>query len=416
MLVLFVKRGELVEAEAAALVAGRHPGVVELVDVSDGALRTTRLEGARSLAEIGPLMPDEIAGVLASVAGTLADLHERGVVHGGLEASHVLVCADGRTVLCSLGRGGEPADDVAALGQLVGDLLATAPPDRPAGANGARGSRAGTRSFRGAARLGPMLAPAAAPVLARIASEAALPDPDARPSARSLAAAIHQRVPTARLPVPRRRPLLPLAAPSGKARRRPGRTRQRAGGPVQAAGRRSFHLVGVVASVVAASLVLVIAVVAISHLLADRGSGSRPPARSPAFRAGAQPLDAAGPIDPAPSAPIAVRVWPSEPLHFRDGVLTVDGTRYALGLPGDAVVAGDWGCTGRRTLALLRPATGEVFVFDGWPDAGQETTARPVGHIDGATGVRALDADGDGCDDLEVTRPGAPPVHLEPAA
>ena len=42
----------------------------------------------------------DVGGVAASVASTLADLHDVGIVHGRLDASHVLVGDDGRPRLC----------------------------------------------------------------------------------------------------------------------------------------------------------------------------------------------------------------------------------------------------------------------------------------------------------------------------
>lgn len=483
--VLFVKRGERVEAEAAALGAARHPGVVELVDVVDGALRTTLLAGARPLAEAGPLTADEMAGVMASVAGVLADLHDRGVVHGGIDAGHVLVTADGRPVLCSLGRGGTPAGDVAALGATVASLLAAAPapapvpvgdsrspwparlgrwrPARPAvppaGAPGPVARSTGPGRFRRPARLGPMLAPPAGPVLAALVAEVTAAAPEARPTARAVAAAIHQRVPTARLPRPQGPPLLPLAVPrpaahgTGARQRRPGaapptaatgagpvtgelarpraRVRRRAapfgGGAKAPAGGARPSEGGAprngtrIAALAAGAAVVAGAVVAVPRVLSGRPPGDGAAPAQPSASTSDRPASTAAPDGPAGSnastpAPVAVRVWPPEPLDFRDGVLTVDGARYALGQPGDAVVAGDWACTGQRTLALLRPGTGEVFSFAGWPAEGENVAARSVGTVAGATGVRVVDADGDGCDDLEVDRSGAGPVRLEPAA
>ncbi|MDP9402075.1 MAG: hypothetical protein M3P85_01805, partial [Actinomycetota bacterium] len=146
---LFTKRGERVTDEAAALAVARHPGVVELVDAADGTLRTRMVDG-RPVDELAALPAGEVAGLAAAVATTLADLHDLGVVHGGIDATHVLMTADGRPVLCSLGRGGDPADDVAALGRLVSALLDAAPPE----------ARGGVRARRlGRRRLGPMLAP-----------------------------------------------------------------------------------------------------------------------------------------------------------------------------------------------------------------------------------------------------------------
>src|SRR5687767_6114816 len=109
---MYTKRGPRVPEEAAALAEARHPGVVELIDTAGDVLRTRMVEGG-PLSAMGPMPAAEVAGVAAAVAATLADLHDLGVVHGGIDASHVLVAADGRPLLCSLGRGGDPADDVA---------------------------------------------------------------------------------------------------------------------------------------------------------------------------------------------------------------------------------------------------------------------------------------------------------------
>ncbi len=410
----FVKRGERVEAEAAAVAAASHPGVVELVDTADGVLRTIYLSDARPLAAALPLAADEVAGVVAAVAATLADLHERGVVHGGLDATHVLVAADGRPVLCSLGRDGSPADDILALGTLgiaalaggpgvqigppsEGSRWRRAPRIGPAGAGGASMLRLRRRRRS----LGPMLAPDAAVALGAVLSEATAADPDARLTAGALATAVHQRVPTARLPRPAGRPHLPLAR----------------SGPAARSNRTGWVAATVAgAAVLAAVLALVPGALRGRRPAADPLSSAGGPAPARPTSAGDRTSSSVvGPDGTAP-APVAVRVWPPEPLEFRDGILTVSGARYALGRTGDVVVAGDWDCSGHRAPALFRPGTGEVFAFAGWPAEGEATTARPLGTVAGATDVRVVDADGDGCDDLELTRPGADPVHLAPAA
>jgi hypothetical protein len=61
-----------------------------------------------------------------------------------------------------------------------------------------------------------------------------------------------------------------------------------------------------------------------------------------------------------------------------NGMITVNEERFAVGEPGDLAVIGDWGCNDLPTLALLRSATGEVFVFDEWPSVGAETTPRKL--------------------------------------
>ena len=365
---MFTKRGPRVEAETAALAAAGHPGVVELVHASGDVLRTRLVEGT-VLAQAGPLAPEEVAGLAAALATTLADLHDKGVVHGGVEAAHVIVAADGRPVLCSLGRGGEPPDDVAALGRLVTSLLATAPAADPVR----------TRLQRGRHRLGTMLAPPAAPALAALAAAATDDDADRRPTARALATAIRERVPTARLP--RARAIAP-ARPAG--------------------GRVPSPLLRWPAAVVAGSAAVALALGLAWWAIAasDPPHPSPPPSRQPP----APPWTTAG-------GPAATRVWPAEPVDVGDGVVTFRGARYAIGLTPDAAVAGDWDCTGRPTLALLHD--GRVLAFDAWAEEGRDVAARVVGQVPQATGLRAVDVDGDGCHDLEVVTAAGPPVRVE---
>ncbi|MEZ5176867.1 MAG: hypothetical protein R2746_00910 [Acidimicrobiales bacterium] len=48
----------------------------------------------------------------------------------------------------------------------------------------------------------------------------------------------------------------------------------------------------------------------------------------------------------------------------------VDGRRYEVGEPGDLVVVEDWDCDGAESAGVLRPGTGEIFLFDRWPESG----------------------------------------------
>ena len=353
------KRSERAQAEAEALTAARHPGVVELVDAADGAVRTRVVEG-RTLSEAGALAPEEVAGLAAALASTLADLHDLGVVHGGLDATHVILTADGRPVLCSLGRSGTPADDVHALGSLVTSLLARPPADPPAFRRWARRRRA----------LGPMLAPPAAPTLAALAGEAGADDPARRPSARALAAAITERVPTARLPRPEAdvRPLAPGHHPV-----------------LDRTGLRRGALVCAPAVVVAVAVAC--------------------------WWALSRPARPGRPDGPAPAGPPIDARLAAQPVHLDGGVLSFGGARYALGRPGDVVALGRWGCEEPPTPVLLRPSTGDVFLFDEWAGPGRDVPARPLGRVEHATGVRAVRAR-QGCDHLEVLRARGAPVQL----
>jgi hypothetical protein len=92
--------------------------------------------------------------------------------------------------------------------------------------------------------------------------------------------------------------------------------------------------------------------------------------------------------------------------------VTIGATTWVVGLPGDALTVGDWDCDGTATVALLRPTTGEVFVFDRWVGSGEEETVRPSVTVEGGAALTAKDADGDGCSTLSVSAPGGLDVDV----
>ncbi|MGH9057286.1 MAG: hypothetical protein ACRDYY_15710, partial [Acidimicrobiales bacterium] len=137
--------------EAQVLGAAAHPGVVRLHERVGGdpptALVLGRVLGA-GLEDLGPQPQEVVAGIGASLATIVADLHDIGVAHGALSAGHVLLDADGRPVLCSFGAAVQPAsvpdcrEDVRALAVLLLGIM-------PAGA-----SKRTTRSLKVAAGRG----------------------------------------------------------------------------------------------------------------------------------------------------------------------------------------------------------------------------------------------------------------------
>jgi hypothetical protein len=100
-----------------------------------------------------------------------------------------------------------------------------------------------------------------------------------------------------------------------------------------------------------------------------------------------------------------------EEVAFADGILTAGGVRMQVGSPGDQVALGRWTC-GPATVALLRPASGEVFRFDGWATQANAVPAVALGRVDGAVGLRAAPRGGGRCDDVVVARSSGPPVLL----
>jgi hypothetical protein len=55
-------------------------------------------------------------------------------------------------------------------------------------------------------------------------------------------------------------------------------------------------------------------------------------------------------------------------------------TAFGVGQSGDLPFFGDWDCDGDDTLALYRPATGEIYRFDIWPESGALERAAETGH------------------------------------
>ncbi len=92
--------------------------------------------------------------------------------------------------------------------------------------------------------------------------------------------------------------------------------------------------------------------------------------------------------------------------------LVVGGARFHLGRDGDQVVLGDWDDDGVTSPALLRPSTGEVFVFEQWPSPSHPLTNPPVTVVAGAVSAdrrRSVH----GSDRLVVVRRSGHPVLID---
>jgi hypothetical protein len=348
--------------EARRLEAAAHPGVVELLSsgpTSDGwELRLAH--GGRSLELTGALPAAEVARLAAGLAATLADLHDTGVVHGRIDVSHILIGRDGRAVLCGLGAdpvGATPPDDVAAVGVLLAKLLDAGVdmdpiPDR---------RWFGRRSSTGWERRSLLL----------LADHACADPPSRRPTARRLAATIAEAVPHA---------VVTSTA-------RPAALRRGATAPAASRGARVVFLA--------------VALVAGLGLAAGRIGETSATGITPPLEPQAVPSTVTDPVSsrlpPTTSTTAAV-----VPVRVIGTTLVVGDRRYQVGQPGDLVVIGDWDCVGGVTPALLRPSTGEVFVFGSWPVDGA-VSVRPVGQVLGAT-TPHVEVGAEGCSSLVVQR------------
>lgn len=367
------------------LARAAHPGVVEVVrSVGTAAEWELQLVHAgRPASLLAPLAASQVAALAVAVAATLADLHRGGVVHGHLEGSHVLVGPHGRPVLCGFGvddGGAAPHDDVAAVGALIGELLgggteAELVPER----------RWGRRRSPDWARRSLLL----------LADHACAEPPSRRPTAARLAAAIASTIPDARLldgaaddpAADDPAAVDPLDALRGSS----------VAAPERRARPRSLTSIG------AAAVTLGAAVFGVGIL------------RSPV-----SPTSTVSPPTtatvPASTPPTTVSTAIAPAVAVDGTVVTVGQRRFEVGQPGDRVAVGDWDCDGTATAAVLRPSTGEVFVFPSWtsgPDVVVSAAARIEGGVELVVGASA-DPD-EGCGTLAVRRADGSVVPIGPA-
>jgi hypothetical protein len=378
--------------EAEVLDAVRGPGVVELVgfDADDGRTELrTAWAGHHTMATIGTLPVASAAHLMTAVADIVVRLHELQIAHTRLTPDHVVLTADGQPVLCGFGRAsrGDPRSmesDVVALGELLTSLLGAGSfglgepmPERRIGGRRAEPERA---------------------ALLTLADRACAEGLGARLSAATFAEALRGIVP-------------PTASVTA---REDGGLRR-------------------VASVAAALAGIVLVLVGVRQLLARQpqadaasdlpsvpvsssASTSTPasfePSEPPTSATTTEPTTSTAPPDTRPSCPAVSRPAADvdgdgcpEPYSVVGAHLVLAGVTYELGRPGDLTAVGDWDCDGRATPALVRPSTGEVFVFDSWARADRAVTVRAATVVPDATGIRAS-RPGTRCPHLVVTRSG----------
>lgn len=107
--------------------------------------------------------------------------------------------------------------------------------------------------------------------------------------------------------------------------------------------------------------------------------------------------------------------WGCQPLSGTDGVFTLPAGRYRVGGPGDVIVLGRWTCATTALPALLRPSSGQVWVFASWARGRHDVEARLVATVPASRSLRVV-AGPRGCDRLDVLRRGASPLLVHPAS
>ncbi len=396
--------------EASLLQMLRHPGVTELIRITDGddaTELTTRSGSDQTLADWDGTHGDAvdtavIVGVLASLSTTCADLHDLGVVHGRIEPQRVAMPPSGQPVLMGFQAAGpigarrpeaeaplppfcdpaggpahplNPATDVFGLGALLEHLLERHPPTSSDPARAAR------RRLR------------------RLARSATGDQPDRRPDAASFATALLDATPAAHLPGDHTSDRPPETQRTATLHR-PAATLEPSG-----SRRRIRPLIAGVAAV----LVGVVALLTLSR--------SRPPAPSGTAMVSHAgdvaptitsvrtdgPTDGADDSSTATSAPTATTATPAAPTteppppstalpaapSSADTTTVVfDGARYEIGGGQRRWAIGDWDCDGDATLATLDPSSGSLTFFEEWPQSGS-TRAVAADRMPGAVDLRA---------------------------
>ena len=370
--------------EASMLELARHPGVVDLdrgTSDGHGELRTV-FAGPRTLAS-EELTLDTRSIVIAAAAETLADLHALGIVHGRIDESHIVLGDRRRPVLCGFGAAGlagdtgpdgtrlRPANDVAALGALLGRALAA---DTDHSRGGARGRRANQLAE-----------------LRHLVGDATNHEASRRPTARRFAATLDQL--TTLEPSPsrtaRNTPNRPPAS---------GRTtawaRVRAGVSVMIRARPSGRTL-IVAAVLGGILVI-LGLTEVGTRHAPAGPRSTIGSADRADRADRADAAADDLVGPRPG-----------------GEVDIGTHRYAIGQADDAIFVARWGCADHPAVVVVRPS-GAVFRFDGWAIPGRDLDGIAIGSLTSPADVR-VDRDANGC--AVLTAPG--PDHsttLDPEA
>jgi hypothetical protein len=409
-----------IQREAAVLTAVAHPGVVQLLTTEGDPVDTLVLRrvGTGSLDDLHHADVEVLAGVGASLATTVADLHEIGFVHRAITGPHVLLDEQGSPVLCGFGSalgplpGSELAahrvEDVRAIATILLERVPVGDRRLRSVLRRAEGGRQWSRrcDARWLARRLVEVVPDA-----RLGGgESAYPterlDPEqARdpvepvgvpPDGAELAGATRVSAPARNHVTVQASPALeteeredgsPAGASGGQVL---VRSTTNPGGATGSWPRRHVRLARLAAGGLAAGAALAGGAAIVVPGLS--GSGAASPRCPPVDQGCGQ-------------------------VGSSDGVITTTSGRFDLtsNAAGSIVVLGRWGCTDQALPAELDVRTGDVWVFDRWPGPGGQQPARLAGTISSASGLSVRPGEGR-CDLIEVRRKGHASVTVNPRA
>lgn len=408
------------EREAAILARLPDRGVARLRswDADAGRLELEHA-GEHTLETAPPRRIEETTALLGAIATTLSTTHGRGISHGRLEPSHVVLTAEGSPVLVGWADAGvaeirsrpgtspvpagppfDPDGDVAAFGRLAQTLL-----ERTNGSSRS-GGRARTR-------------------VAAVAAAAAHPDTALRPTLVDIVRILTAEISGAGTEGPGRpsaaRPRWSAALPHLE------RLRGRSG----ALSRRHAVLFAVTVVVGAAATTGAVLLLGprsatapapgasevgqpLAESSTDRIDVDSAPAPTPTTSSNpAAPTPLSCPRDTVEAAAVGLPVACRDQMTVSDRRIEVGGTVVELGDDGDLVALADVACDGRLDAVLLRAGTGEVFVFDGWARRDQPLDGRLLDRVADATAISANE-DG-GCPAIVLTLADGTTTELESA-
>ncbi len=351
------------EASILAEIAGS--GVVELANFVEGpgecSLSTYYVGGgtAADLVSQNKIGSEIVASMVASLALTLADVHDRGYVHGALTSHHFLAPMSDTPLICGWSgakeierdaqghigdEGPDPHEDVVALARIALELLGGS---NDVGAEKLKAifARVGQTGSDNSAGLSMR---SVANALEKLVSD----DPDDYPSSFS-------DVPSSRMIYPRQ----DSHQLSGRFRwdDRGGFDRFASLGPrLRTAG------VGVLAlGIVAGGFLFLSSSDSNASSSDESSSGEQKPSHVDANEIRAQQIS-------------DERVDDVDSYKVDGRTVTGKNATWEIGAEGDLVLIGDWDGDGFGTPAIVRPKTGEVWVFTKWAESGEQIQAQPV--------------------------------------
>lgn len=385
---------------------------LELREYDERTVMVTQDAGARTLATVSKLTDSELVRALGDCVLAVLQLRAAGWVHGALKPEHVIVGARGRTRICSFRNARHSSSvDPAETEQLLRtdalallDLIDAVVGQDPAGHS--------WLARRRRARLQQRIAATAS--VARTALElGGNVERVLRTLRSSLSSAqttgtseLHRRRTAKRsVPTSTRQPTSTRSAPARSAPTRTLQTGPQRGQPVAlrtlqrfghglAPGNRSTRRVAQVTAVSITLFGLAAAVPALAARGPEALGGHRSDTSGTAGGSLLPTIPATTESSP-PSTTAAARDQAGSPTTAAP-VVSHDGMLYTIGQPGDLTLVDDWGCSGSERLLLLRPSSGDVYVFDDWATVGVPSQGRLVASVPGASALESS-AGADAC-------------------